>query len=289
MIKIQKSHISISSDENKDNSFNKNNINKGKKSLNNIEKYLNKLILISLKHKKFLERNDYFYSQLKKKNHIKKIKLKLTPFQKYEKFKMISKKMQTIALNKNIHTFNNQKLQNNNIEDLLITKNNNRLKKNKTQNNNKFCLTNYYPNYLYKNKLIRNKTKLYINSIDIDKNIKNLKIKKNKYSYLSYNNSNNNIKSNKENKTCQTFRNKTAFKNLNKAKENISLSKAAAKKRSIGILTNFIHPLKISNLKSRNQKIFPMNDVKNDTGKNEIPLVRMDESKFFNEIMATYK
>ena len=196
MIKNQKSHISISSNEYSDNSLDK---NKNKKqSLNNInlEQYLNKLILISLKHKKFLERNDYFYSQLKRQTNIKKVKLKLTPFQKYEKFKMISKKIK-LNKTKNKYPLNTKKYPNK-INTLLTTKN--YKIKNKIYENNSNNPVNHYSNsnYIINNKPIFNKTKLYINSIDTNNNFyPNLKIKKNKYSHLSYDSTINAMNKNK--------------------------------------------------------------------------------------------
>ena len=143
MLKKQKSHLTITSNEDSLN-------NKGtnsKQSLNNkeIEQCLNKLILISLKQKKFLEKNDYFYryTKLKTNNNtttinMKKIKLKLTPFQKYENYKM-----------------NLQKIKSNLIPDpnkqeyiKLLEPQKNKMKKNKTLENNRFCLTNFKINLL---------------------------------------------------------------------------------------------------------------------------------------------
>ena len=283
MIKEQKSHISTSSNDYNINN-NENGIRKSINNNNNLENYLNKLILISLKHKKFLERNDYFYSKLKKQNNNKKLKLKLTPFQKYEKYKINLKK---IKLNKNIYPLNINLVQNNNkiVNNLLTTKNNNKLRKNKTQENNKFCITNYHPNNLNNKIRTRNKTKIYINSIDTLGN--NMKIKKNKYSNISYDN-NNPLNINKNNKMCQTFRNKTAYKSVTKRIEN-SLSTASHKKRSIGILTSAIRPLKIANLKSRNIKLGGLPTIKNEIYNYQIPLIHMDNSNFINEIISMHK
>ena len=296
MLKFQKSHISISSNE-----YNEDN-NKRKKSINNIniEKYLNKLILISLKHKKFLERNDYFYSQLKRKNNIKKIKLKLTPFQKYEKYKMLSKKIKT---NKNILSLNNIKIDKKYMNNLLTTKNSYSPMKNKTLEKNKFCLTNYYPNHLNNKPPIKSKTKIYINSINtntnptkqinINNNIffkPNLRIKKNKYSHLSYdNNINHTMNIKKDNKINQIFRYKTAFKSLKKRIASSNLTYAPKNKRSIGIITSAIRPLRISNLKSRNNN--NINGFSNLKNRNDylIPLIRIDDSKFINDIISNYK
>lgn len=289
-MKKQKSHISISSNENNNNSFNRNKKNskdKIKQPFNNenIEKYLNKLILISLKHKKFLERHDYFYSQLKRKNNLKKVKLKLTPFQKYEKLKNLSKK---IKLNKNFLTLNTNFKNTNNI----ILKNYQNLKKNKTENN-QFCLTNYRPNSLNNNYRVRNRTKIYINSIKTNYNndLYEPKMIKNKFSFMSYdNNKINTMNISKKNKTCQTFRNKTAYKTISKRLEN-SLSNIIKSKKKISILTSALNrPLKIINLKSRNKKRFDLPYIKNDNNtKYNVPLIHMDDSKFLNEILSNGK
>lgn len=284
MIKKQKSHISISSNECSSNSLDKNK----KQLLNNknLEQYLNKLILISLKHKKFLERNDYFYSQLKRQTNIKKIKLKLTPFQKYEKFKLISKKIK-LNKTKNKYPLNTKKYPNK-INTLLITKNYN-LIKNKTYDNNRNNPVIHYSNYITNNKPIFNKTKLYINSIDTNNNFyPNLNIKKNKYSHLSYDNTINTMNANKD-KMCQTFRYKTAFRPLNKRIESSNIYNISKDKRSIGILTSTIRPSRIANLKSRNKRIAGLPTIKNYCNKSPIPLIFMDDSKFINKIMTNYK
>jgi hypothetical protein len=293
MIKKQKSHISISSID-----YKINNVKETKKSINNnnnnnIEQYLNKLILISLKHKKFLERNDYFYSKFKKNNNTKKIKLKLTPFQKYEKYKIISKKIKSnknlIPLNINNINLIQSKNINLNLNN-LTTKNNN-LRKNRTQENNKFCITNYHPNYLNNNNKIRNKTKVYINSIGSNRNLykPNLRIKKNKYSNISYDNVNI-LNVNKNSKMCQTYRNKTAFRSLkNRIESSFSNISKNKNKRSIEILTSAIRPLRIINLKSRNKKIFGLPKINNDDKNFQIPLIHMNDSNFLNEIISLYK
>ena len=286
MIKNQKSHISISSNECSDNSLDKNKNKKQSLNNKNLEQYLNKLILISLKHKKFLERNDYFYSQLKRQTNIKKVKLKLTPFQKYEKFKMITKKIK-LNKSKNKYPLNTKKYPNK-INTLLTTKNYNLLK-NKTYDNNCNNLLNPYSNYIINNKPVFNKTKLYINSIDTNNNFyPNLKIKKNKYSHLSYDNTINTMNVNKD-KMCQTFRYKTAFRPLNKRIESSNIYNISKGKRSVGILTSAVRPLKIANLKSRNRRMVGLPTIKNYSNKSPIPLICMDDSKFINKIMTNYK
>ena len=296
MNKKQKSHISISSHDEDNKSFNhlyqKNNKNKIRISLNNdnLEKYLNKLILISLRHKKFLERNDYFYSQLNKKNKIKKVKLKLTPFQKYEKYKNISKKIQ--QSNSILNSF--YPLSNHNKYHNLFTMQNYRyLKKNKTQDNNRFCLTNYHPKN-HKNIKIENKEKIFINSVDNNNNLYDIKlrIKKNKYSSFSCDNNNiikkNNILNiNKSNKKLSiSNRYKTAYRIFSNRTEN-NLSIASKKKRSVGVLTSAIstiNPLKIINLKSRYNRMFGLPKITNQNKNYQVPLIHMDDSKFLNEI-----
>ena len=72
MDKTLKSHITISSTDSNNSTFNnfmKNNNDKKKPLINdNLEKDLKKLILISLKNKKYLEKNDYFFSISNKNN-----------------------------------------------------------------------------------------------------------------------------------------------------------------------------------------------------------------------------
>ena len=293
MIKKQKSHISISSNEYTDNSLDKNKNKKQSLINNNIEQYLYKLILISLKHKKFLERNDYFYSKLKRQTNIKKVKLKLTPFQKYEKFKMISKKIK-LNKSKNNYAFNN-KIYQSKINTLLKTNNYNFQKNkahdnnNNNNNNNKIYQVDYHSNYLNNNMQFVNKTKLHINSIDTNSNFyPNLKIKKNKYSHLSYDNTIKTMNANKD-KMCQTFRYKTAFRPLKKRIESSSIYNISKSKRSIGILTSAVKPLRIANLKSRNKRLGGLPNIKNNINKCPIPLICMDDSNFLNKIMTNYK
>lgn len=276
---MQRSHISISS-----NHFNiNNNENEIKNTFNNnnIEKYLNKLILISMKHKKFLEKNDYFYSQLKRKNNIKRVKLKLTPFQKYEKYKTILKK---IKLSKRQAPSNINMIKNKNINSntLLNTKIDNDLK-HKIRENIKFCITNYHSNFLNNKIRNKNKTKIYINSIETNHNNNNLykpnlKIKKNKYSNVSYDNT---LNINNNNKICQTYRYKTAFKTLKE--------RNLKNRKSIGILAKTIHPLNIINVKSRNKKAIGLPSITNVTKNYQIPLIHMNDSNFLNEIISIGK
>ena len=143
-LKLYKSHLSISSaDENKDNK-------KSENICSNVEKYINKLILISLKTKKFFEKNDYFYEEEKRRKFdLKNIKIKLTPFQKYQKLK--NKKLLTTEKQINnsktiLHSYpiNNNRIKRNKINPNLFTINSTNIKimrKNKTHQNNQFYQT----------------------------------------------------------------------------------------------------------------------------------------------------
>ena len=137
--KRYKSHLTISSED-------KNNKERqlAKHNLSNVEKYINKLILISIKTKKLLEKNDYFYEgEKRKKFDLKNIKIKPTPFQKYQRIK--TKKFLTLEKQNNNHkriltsypiTNRERKNKNNNY---LISINHfdfKQLRKNKTNNNN---------------------------------------------------------------------------------------------------------------------------------------------------------
>ena len=174
-----KSHISISSTDSNKNTFNYYK-NKGKienrknESINsNIEKELiKKLISISLKNKKFLERNDYFFSETKRQKNNRKIKLKLTPFQCYEKLKKFSMKKQLSNKYINSYPGSENHRSRNKINNLLTITNYRQLKKNPTYVKH-LCLTNTNTNFNYNN-LYRNfkpkiKTKIFISSIDNSK------------------------------------------------------------------------------------------------------------------------
>lgn len=302
MNKKQKSHISLSSFEENDNSFNclnqnsNNNNNKlatSHTNNKNVSQYLNKLILISLKHKKFLERNDYFYSQLRTKNKMKKVKLKLTPFQQYEKYKNFSKKLQSNNIKINSFrpsdNYYKYKLKNKQLNNMFTSKNENEnenrfLRKNKTQNNNKFCLTSSHQMY-QSNSKIKKKEKIFINSLDINL-LSEPKIKKNKYSSVSYDTYLNINKKNNKMKIINKY--KMGLRNLSNKDEN-SLYEASKTKRSIGILTSAaFRPLKIINIKSRNNRILGLPKISVDNKKYQVPLIHMNNSKFLNEI-TNYK
>lgn len=287
-----KSHISISSTDSNKNTFNyykkKGKIeNRKNESINsNIEKELiKKLILISLKNTKYLEKNDYFISKSTKQKPFKKIKLKLTPFQIYEKYKMYSNNKKKHINNSilNSYPLTNLLSRNNN---LITIKNYNIIKKNKSDLNKLFN-TNYAHSYLKRNIKPRNNNRIFISSIDSNKINKvfkksNIRIKKNLYLNDSYEY---NFKKNldKTNKICQTNnRNKTLYNNL----YDLSNSK---KGKNAGVLTNSVQSIRIINLKSQKNKILGLNKKKIEKKKINKPLIHINESKFVNKIMSFYK
>ena len=141
-IKRYKSHLTISSDD-------KNNKEKqkAKQNLSNVEKYITKLILISIRTKKILEKHDYFYkAEKRRKFDLKNLKIKPTPFQKYQRFKnekflTLEKQNNDINNYKRILTSypNTNRERKNKINKNLISINHydlKKLRKNKTHNNN---------------------------------------------------------------------------------------------------------------------------------------------------------
>ena len=157
-LKRYTSHLTISSDDNNKES------QKAKNNLSHVEKYIKKLILISIKTKKILEKNDYFYEEEKRKKFdLKNIKIKPTPFQKYQKFKNnkypIILKQNNNKTNKRILTSypinNHQEM--NKINSNLITISNfniKHLRKNKTQSNNQYQFYRTHNNFFFKPKRI---------------------------------------------------------------------------------------------------------------------------------------
>ena len=158
-LKRYTSHLTISSD---DNNIEK---QKAKNNLSHIEKYIKKLILISIKTKKILEKNDYFYEEEKRKKfNLKNIKIKPTPFQKYQKFK--NNKFPILTQN----NFNNNNNKNNRIltsypinnqqrvikinSNLITISNFNikHLRKNKTHSNNQYQFYRTHKNFFFKPK-----------------------------------------------------------------------------------------------------------------------------------------
>lgn len=291
MEKNQKSHISISSVDSNyktSNDFCKNNYKYN--NINNNELDIKKLILISLKNTKYLERNDYFFSKSNKQKTFKKIKLKLTPFQIYEKFKMYSNKKQKQKqrhINNSIlncYPLTNILSRNNN---LITIKNYNIMKKNKSDLN-KIFKTNYTQSYLKRNIKPRINKRMFISSIDNNKinNIiktPSIRNKRNLYLNDSYDiNFKKNI--NKSNKICQTNnRNRTFYNNLF---NDISNSKTS---NNAGILPNSVHSIRIVNLKAQKKKLLGFNKNKIENKKIKMPLIHMNESKFVNKIISFYK
>ena len=284
MDKNQKSHISISSVNSNyktSNDFCK--YNDKYNNVNNNDLDIKKLILISLKNTKKLEKNDYFVSKSNKQKNFKKIKLKLTPFQIYEKYKMYSNKKKKHINNSvlNCYPLTNILSRNNN---LITIKNFNIIKKNKSDLNKIFNI-NYTHSYLKRNIKTRNKKRIFINSIDNSKinnvlKTPSIRIRKNLYLNDSYDN---NFKKNvnKSNKICQTNnRNKTFYNNDIRNSKNGS---------NAGVLPNSIHSIKIVNLKSQNNKLLGFNKNKIENKKIKMSLIHMNESKFVNKIMAFYK
>ena len=287
MDKNQKSHISISSVNSNyktSNDFYKN--NNQHNNVNNNELDIKKLILISLKNTKYLERNDYFVSKSNKQKALKKIKLKLTPFQIYEKYKMYSNKKKKHINNSilNCYPLTNILSRNNN---LITIKNYNIIKKNKSDLNKIFNI-NYTHSYLKRNIKPRNNKRIFISSIDNSKinnvlKTPSIRIRKNLYLNDSYDNNFKKIV-NKSNKICQTNnRNKTFYNNLF-----IDLSNSK-NGNNIGVLANSVHSIRIVNLKAQKKKVLGFNKNKIENKKIKMPLIHINESKFVNKIMSFYK
>ena len=292
MDKTLKSHITISSTDSNNSTFNnfmKNNNDKKKPLINdNLEKDLKKLILISLKNKKYLEKNDYFFSisnknnKNKNKKNIKQIKLKLTPFQEYEKYKNLSMKRLLSNSELNSSQFNAPwpKI---NINDLLTIKNCHHLKKSKSDLNQ--CLCNYNDNNCKK----KHRTKFFISSIDNDKinNIFNsnetINIKRNIKIEDSYDN--NYIKEIRD----KFYQNNNLYKTVNNNIKNTKkrkLPKINKYKRYLGSKTPSFGSLKLNNIKSKNRNILGITD---ENKKYQIPLVYLNKFQFINEIIQNCK
>jgi len=326
-----KSHISISSTDSNKNTFNyykkKGKIeNKKNESINsNIEKELiKKLILISLKNKKFLERNDYFFSETKRQKNNKKIKLKLTPFQLYEKFKKLSMKKQLSNKYINSYPGSENHRSRNKINNLLTITNYRQLKKNPTYAKH-LCLTNTNTNFnynnLYRNFKQYNKTKIFISSIDSNKkkyntfspyksnvNIRrrmqltdsydnklsdNLNLNKNEINHLSQNIqiSQNNQNSYRYRTITNNFYLKkkvnlphTNIKNI-KTVNNIKNMKNTKSTKSVGVFTT-MSSLGI-NFENRNKNFFRFPLIK-DNKKFQIPLICLNKSKNFFDTKEKY-
>ena len=145
-LKFYTSHLSVSSnDESKE-------AKKIKNNMINVENYIKRMILISMKIKKYLEKHDYFYEEEKRRKFdLKNIKIKPTPFQKYQKFKL----KRNITAEKNINNnkrnlisdqFNNNEIVNKNKQNLITINNFNfrNMPKNNPDNNNNNLLNNKF-------------------------------------------------------------------------------------------------------------------------------------------------
>ena len=142
-LKIYRSHLTVTSnDDSKEGK-------KSKMNLMNVEKYIKNMILISIRTKKFFEKHDYFYEEEKRRKFdLKNIKIRPTPFQKYQKLK--TKKFLTTEKQINntqrimtSYPFNIRDRLNKNNENLITINNLNYkyMRKNKTDNNNQFFKT----------------------------------------------------------------------------------------------------------------------------------------------------
>ena len=286
MDKTLKSHITISSTDSNNSTFNnfmKSNSDKKKPLINdnNLENDLKKLILISLKNKKYLEKNDYFFSNKNKKN-IKKIKLKLTPFQEYEKNKNLSMKRQLSNSELNSSQFN-APWTNININDLITIKNCHHLKKSKSDLNQ--CLCKYNDNNFKK----KQRAKFFISSIDNDKinNIFNSNESNNIKRNIKINDSydNNYIKEIRD-KLCRTKNiSKTINNNIENEKKR-KLPKINKYKRYLGTKAPSFGSLKLNNIKCKNRNILGIID---ENKKYQIPLIYLNKFQFINEIMQNCK
>ena len=278
-----KSHITISSTDSNNSTFNnfmKNNNNKKRPFINdNLEADLKKLILISLKNKKYLEKNDYFFSHShKKKKNIKNIKLKLTPFQEYEKYKNFLMKRQLSNSELNSSQFNAPwpKIK---FNDLLTVKNYHHLRKSKSDLSHAI-LYKYNDNKLNNNK--KESSKFFISSIDNDK-INNI-FNSNESSTIKRNieiEDSNDINYTKEirDKISQT---KNIFKTINNSIKNCKkkkLPKINNYKKYIGSKTPSFGSIKLNNIKSKNRNILGFKD---DNKKYQIPLIYISKFHFIN-------
>ena len=329
-----KSHISISSTDSNKNTFNyykkKGKIeNKKNESINsNVEKELiKKLIIISLKNKKFLERNDYFFSETKRQRINKKIKLKLTPFQLYEKFKKFSMKKQLSNKYINSYPGSENHRSRNKINNLLTITNYRKLKKNPTFAKH-LCLTNTNSNFnynkLYRNFRPKNRIKIFISSIDNSKKNfntfspykSNLNMRRHMQLTDSYDNklsdnlnlySNININKNEINQLSQnnqnSYRYRTITNNFYLKKKvnlphtnikNIKTIKNVKKAKNIKNMKNtksvgvFTTMSSLGiNFENRNKNFFRFPLIK-DNKKFQIPLIYLNKPKFLKDIKTNY-
>jgi hypothetical protein len=256
-LKRYTSHLTISSD---DNNIEK---QKAKNNLSHIEKYIKKLILISIKTKKILEKNDYFYEEEKRKKfNLKNIKIKPTPFQKYQKFKnnkfpILTQNNFNNNNNKNKRILTSYPINNQQrvikINSNLITISNfniKHLRKNKTHSNNQYQFYRTHNNFFFKPKRI----------------LTNLNLK------TEPNNNNFTIKS------------KTNYRTIKINKSNKIIQTAEPKKRKrekIFSALNKFPILNIFNYHSKiNNKLFESDKYEKEERKNKIHLDNFAKIKF---------
>jgi hypothetical protein len=257
-LKVYKSHLTVtSSDDSKEGK-------KSKMNLINVEKYIKNMILISIRAKKFFEKNDYFYEEEKRRKFdLKNIKIKLTPFQKYQKLK--TKKFLTTEKQIN----NTQRVMtsypiyirdrlNKNNQNLITINNLNfkNMRKNKTDNNNQFYLTHmnfFRPQKCLLSPLNENTESNDNDTITSRMNHKRFRSKSNYHT----------ISAKKTNKKIQT----TETKNIFRKKLNYKLDK-------FPILDIFNYK---NNLLAKNLDYKSRNDLKE--RKRNLPFVNNDERK----------
>ena len=206
------SHISMSEDEHK--ILEKQRNNKSKKTATKkisgkfhcnvtdiIDNQIQKLIIMSIKNKKILEQKELDPYNNQKQNHSPKRlinKLKLTPFQIYQKSKdhYLKQKMDNIFQNTN--QINNDYLSLD--ESILLDKHLKFLQYKKKQKLNKLILTNYNPfktskdKKIFKNKKLHKNVKNYLlinktrNNFDVSKITEIRNINANNFSNINNNN-----------------------------------------------------------------------------------------------------
>ena len=268
-LKKYKSHISMSSIEN-----NKEN-DEGKDKLLNTEKYIQRLILISMRTKKILEQNDYFLEKDKRKRFdLKNIKLKPTPFQRYQTIK--NKKYAIFEKQNNInnkkraitsYAINHNNRMNKTNTHLLTINNFNfkkpkSLRKNKTHNDNQFYHT--HNNFFIKRKNIA------INYTDWNET--------NNYSY-----NNNNIYNQLQNKNFRVKSNYCTIhinKNSNKSNKVCQTNDSEKTKNNNNNLLKEFPALNIFNYKSKVYKKDEINRFRKEKRKKNLPYINLDEEKF---------
>ena len=256
------SHLTVTSnDESKEGKNSKNN-------MINVEKYIKRMILISMRKKKYFEKHDYFYEEEKRRKFdLKNLKIRPTPFQIYQKLKikncLTAEKL--INNNKKILTFNpinNNEILLKNKQNPIIINNLNLKNKNKTKSaksNNQFFRTQL--NFFRPQKSVL----FHPNeNTDLDDNNTMTSPKNNtkftKYRAKSHYHT---ININKTNKIIQT----TDQKNISRKKINYKLDK-------FPVLDIFNYK---TNLKMKNPELKSRNNFKE--RKKSLPFFNNDERK----------